>query len=636
MCGINGIISIDGSPIKSLSLRLNLMNKLLNHRGPDSCGIYLTSRKNFGLSNNRLSIVSPKEDIVLPFTKNYNNFLSFNGEIYNYEEIRHRLKKYNIKFTTNTDTEVLYEFLKKFNKEKLYQLNGMWSYAYYDQKKHELLLSRDLLGERHLFYTVEGNELIFSSEIKPIIHASLKKHELDFNSILMSWKFNSCSPGKTLVKNIYRLKPGTNLILKNKVIKLKKFQKLKPQKWFAFFNKKISINEVDKKFEKLFNKEVNLRLPKDVNFIAPLSGGLDSTILSKFIKKTKKNIKTFFSISKNDQLLKQSNKFSEISLSKYISKKIQTDHDIIYPKVKEALREVKDAAKNCFDGCVDPGVANYSTVSRYVNNKKTKVIMFAEGPDELLGGYQCDIEANKIDKIFFKRKLLLKLLSKSYIRNLVIKLLGLKKNIEFEFSYIPFYTRANHSVCPNEFLKKIVKDFNFHKLDEYGTLDQDYKNIFSNLDNSQKRSLIYATKTLPDMFNLRTDKAFMKYSVEARLPFQSVSIAEFFIAMPSKYRFSKNLGKYYLREYAKKNIDKELARWPKHGMGYEYWNNKKIIKELKIKETINKSNFFSYFPFKKDIKKILLDKNTHPGNLWTSYAFIKTFDELNKINKSKI
>ena len=639
MCGISGIISLDGSPIRSLEKRLELMTQNLHHRGPDQSGIYFSQKKNFGLSNNRLSIVSPKEDVVLPFTKDKKNYLSFNGEIYNYKDIRDFLKKNSINFQTGTDTEVLYEFLNKFNDEKLDKLNGMWSFAYYNEKKHELLLSRDLLGERHLFYIIEENELIFSSEPKPIIMASLKKHKLDFDSIITSWKFNSCAPGKTLVKNLNRLKPGNNLIFKNKNIYFKKFQKLKPEKWLDFFNKKPSISKIDEEFEKLLHNEVNLRLPKEVIFSTPLSGGIDSTILVNVIKKTIKNLKTFYAISnKGQEELKDKDRseMTEVSFSKYLSNKLKTEHETVKINNNFSGNELKEASKNCFDGCVDFGVVNYSMVSKYVNKKNGKVIMFAEGPDELLGGYHADIDSNKIDNIFFKRKYLLFFLKNKLVKKLVIKLLKLKKNIEFEFSYDPFYTRVNHLVCPNKFLDTIVERLDLNKLYDYGIIDQDYKDIFLQLDNSQKRALIYATKTLPDMFNLRTDKGFMKYSVEVRLPFQAISLVEFFIAMPKKYRFKKDLGKYYLRKYVKKNIDKLVSKAPKHGMGTAIWQGEENKKILNIEETIRGTNFFSFFPFKKNVKQVLLSKKTHPSNLWTTYALINTFNELNKINEQKL
>ena len=639
MCGISGIISLDGSPIKSLEKRLELMTKNLHHRGPDQSGIYYSAKKNFGLSNNRLSIVSPKENVVLPFTKDKKNYLSFNGEIYNYKEIRNLLEKNSVTFNTGTDTEVLYEFLNQFNDKNLDKLNGMWSFAYYNEERHELLLSRDLLGEKHLFYTIEENELIFCSEPKPIIMASLKKHTLDFDSIITSWKFNSCAPGKTLVKNLNRLKPGNNLIFTDKNIHLKKFQKLSLQKWLDFFNRKPSISKIDEEFEKLLHYEINLRLPKEVIFSTPLSGGIDSTILVNVIKKTVKNLKTFYAISNKEQYElkdRDRNEMTEVSLSEYLSKKLNTEHDLVQLNDNFSGEELYQASINCFDGCIDFGVVNYSMVSRYVYQKSGKVIMFAEGPDELLGGYQADIDSNKIDNIFFKRKYLSFLLKSKLVKKLVIKLLKVKKNIEFEFNYDPFYTRVNHLVSPNKFLDSIVENLDLNKFYDYGVIDQDYKDVSAQLDNSQKRALIYATKTLPDMFNLRTDKGFMKYSVEVRLPFQAISLVEFLIAMPKKFRFKKNLGKYYLRKYVEKNIDELTSKARKQGMGSALWREKENMNFLNMKETINQTNFFSFFPFKKNVKEILLSKKTHPANLWTSYALINTFNELNKINEKKL
>ena len=123
-----------------------------------------------------MAIVSPKEKIELPFTKNKNNYLSFNGEIYNYLDLKKNFRDKGINFVTNTDTEVLYEHLLENGFKNFQRLNGMWSFAFYDEEKHECLLSRDLMGERHLYYTVQDGELVFSSEVKPILSV-LKKNK---------------------------------------------------------------------------------------------------------------------------------------------------------------------------------------------------------------------------------------------------------------------------------------------------------------------------------------------------------------------------------------------------------------------------------------------------------------------------
>ena len=646
MCGISGIFSLNGKAIDNLENRINLMNKVLHHRGPDQSGIYISERKIFGLANNRLSIVSPKEKINLPFSKNKNDFLSFNGEIYNYLDLKKELKEKKINFVTLTDTEVIYEFIRNFKLEDLKKVNGMWAFAYYNEKKHELVLSRDLLGERHLFYTINKDELIFSSEVKPIIEASRETFDLDFNSMLSSWKFNSSFPGKTLMKNIHRLKPGTNLKVLNNKIETKQFQKLHPEKWFDFFNANPTYEMVSKKFEEILSKEIELRLPKDVGYYSSLSGGIDSAVLAYFIKKIlNKRYYPVFHVSSKSQMLPnnsffKNNEETELIASKHLADKLGLDLRITDFKNVLLAKEIKAIASNGFDGCIDEGVAGFSSLAQFVKENNAKSMIVSEGPDELLGGYDSDIEANKIDNIIGPNKplsFLQNFSSTSLGKKLLINLLRLKKNKEFEFNYQPFKTRVNHSVCPNEFLEKITENFDFKKLDDYGTIDPMYNDILPYMDLSQMRALNYASKTLPDMYNLRLDKAFMRHSIEIRLPFQAVSLVEFFIAMPKNFRFKSGLGKSFLRKYVNNNIDKKISKRKKYGLGglgHNYlWTDKLVYNSLKIDDTIMSSNFFEKYPFSKNIKQLLLDKKVHKGNKWAAYALIKTFENNKKINQ---
>ena len=637
MCGISGIISLDGKQINNLEKKIKLMTQLLRHRGPDQEGIFISKKRNIGLSNNRLSIVAPKENIDLPFTKNKNEFLSFNGEIYNYLSLKEELEKKGIKFATSTDTEVLYEFLKNYQYDDFKRLNGMWSFAFYNEKKEELLLSRDLLGERHLFYLINNNELIFSSEIAPILHVSQNSNELDFESIVTSWKFNSCSPGKTLIKNIFKLKPGTNLLFSDGKVKITQFQRLHPEKWFDYFSRSPSISEVNKKFEDIFYKEVDLRLPKEVNYFTALSGGIDSSLLAFFVSKFKTKVQTIFGVSSKTQEERKYG-YSELESSYLIAKKLNLKHSHIDLITPECIKDINYSASHAFDGCIDPGVDNFAGLSTHLNKNNYKVMLFSDGVDEFLGGYQSDIEANKIDKIMGPDKpfKFLKYLTKTnFGKKILTSFLNLEKNKEFEFSYTPFYSRVNHSVCPNLFLKKIIQNYDANKKYDFGLVDPIYDKIITDMDYSQIRALNYASKTIPDMYNLRLDKAFMRHSVEVRLPFQSIEVAEMFIAMPNRYRFKNNFGKYFLRNYMAENVDQTISKRPKEGMGEYLWSDKEIYKNLNFEEEIRNTDFFENFPFKKNTKEILLKKNTHPGNLWAAYCFIKTYENLKDINKSK-
>jgi len=618
--------------------------------------IYL-KKKNLGLGNNRLSIIFPNEKINLPFSKNKNDFLSFNGEIYNYLDLKINLEGKKINFHTKTDTEVIYEFIRNFKLEDLKKVNGMWAFAYYNEKKHELVLSRDLLGERHLYYTIHKDELIFSSEVNPIIQASRETFNLDFNSIMSSWKFNTSLPGKTLMNNIHRLKPGTNLKILNNKIEIKQFQKLHLEKWFDFFNADLTYGMVAKKFEEIIIKEIDLRLPKDVKYFSSLSGGIDSTILVYIIKKIlKKRCCPIFGISsyqqtKKNSLLNKSNpniffnsflenfdktEENELIAAKYIDSKLNLNLRITDFKNIKLSKEMEKIAADCFDGCIDAGVASFGSLGKFVKENNAKCMIVSEGPDELLGGYHCDIEANIIDKAIGPNKplsFLQNFSSTSLGKKLLIKLLRLKKNKEFEFKYQPFTARVNHSVCPNEFIKKITENFDFKEFNQYGTIEPMYDDILPFMDLSQKRALNYASKTLPDMYNLRLDKAFMRHSVEVRLPYQAVNLVEFFIAMPNKYRFKGRQGKFFLRKYVGENIDKKISKRKKYGLGPYLWSDKLVYNSLKIDDIIMSSNFFEKYPFSKNIKKILFDKNTHKGNKWAAYALIKTFENNKKINQ---
>ena len=640
MCGISGIYSISGQPLKNLDNRIKLMNQMLHHRGPDQQGTYISKKNNFALGNTRLAISSPNEKIKLPFTKNNNNFLSFNGEVYNFEEVKKDLSKKNIHFDTFTDTEVLYEFLKEFKSENLNKINGMWAFAYYDENEHALTLSRDLLGERHMFYTVVNNELIFSSEIKPILAVSPAIYELEFNSMIASWKFNTCMPGETLIKNIHRLKPAINLKFSNGNKEEKRFQKLHPEKWFDFFNNNPNLETVEEKFEEILIKEVKLRIPEDVNFFTSISGGVDSTILGYIIKKKLKHkLNGFFGISDLKQTKKINDQLtSELNSAVVVAKKLGANLEVInLSSIMEDSNEMQNIASDSLDGCICVGMGNFNAIAQNAQ-KTTKVMLLSEGPDEFMGGYETDVEAHKLDNLMSPGKPLsfLKSITKNILGKKILSyFFGIKKNKEFEFNYEPFLSRVNHAVCPNNFIDEITENYDFTKFQEYGQLGQEYSDIEKNLDYTQKRALIYASKTLPDMFNLRVDKVFMNNSVEVRLPFQAIRLVEFFIAMPAKYRFKGNKGKYFLREYVSKKVENKIGNRPKFGLGPNLYTNEKIYKNLKIEKEILSTSFFKDYPFKKNIVKKLLSKNTHRGNLWAAYSLIKSHNQLKKINREK-
>jgi len=637
MCGVAGIYSLNGEKIENLEFKLKEILSSIKHRGPDQKGIFISKKKNCGLVNNRLAIVSPEEKIDLPFSKNQNHFLSFNGEIYNYEQLRHKLISKKINFKGLTDTEVLYEFLILSNDEFNFEdLNGMWSFAFYNQNKHNLLLSRDLLGEKHLFYTVQKNELIFCSEIDAILPL-INNPKIDYNNLIGAWKFNIPLPGKSLIKNIFRMRPGENILIQNGSLKKNDNSLLKPDKWFNFYKNVKHENEIFEKFEEIFIEELKIRIPKNVSFFSTNSGGIDSTVLNYFLNLLSPSFNTVFGISSPAQKKNNNNLISEIQLSKKISKYFNTNHYIQNLYKEKGTQLLKQNANSCFDGCLDPGLANIMALTEWVSKKKAKVVFFADGPDELLSGYTSDIELNKLDNFLGNNKQnKLDIIKKfEFLKYMISNFLNIEKNKDFNFSYKPFRTRPNHLMSDNNFLKKFFTNFDQEKYYDFCKLDKKYDHLFDVMDFSQLRSLIYATKSLPDMFNYRLDKASMRNSVEARLPFLSKKVVEFFIAMPTQYRFSKDLkyGKMFLRNFLNsksKFFNKYVCERPKSGFGDNFWNIKFIREKLSMKKKI-KINFFKNKSFNKNAFDLITKNNKiHRGKLWNAYVISKTSENLEK------
>lgn len=171
MCGICGIFSFKNKPIKDLKKKISEMTSLLRHRGPDQEGVFISDDNLCALGNTRLAVVDPNCRISLPI-KSYDNknIITFNGEIYNHNSLRKFLKEKRCGFRTKTDTEVLLNGLILENESFLSKLDGMWAFGFYNQKKKKLILSRDLLGERHLFFSIKDGIVYFASEPLPIIY----------------------------------------------------------------------------------------------------------------------------------------------------------------------------------------------------------------------------------------------------------------------------------------------------------------------------------------------------------------------------------------------------------------------------------------------------------------------------------
>jgi len=640
MCGIAGIFSFNGHPLKNLKSRIYKMTKMLRHRGPDQEGIFISNDNLCAIGNTRLAITDPKYKMELPLiSRNKNNILTYNGEIFNYEYLRKYLISKGIPFKTKTDTEVLLEGLVLEGLSFLSKADGMWAFGLYNKRKKELILSRDLLGERHLFYSISDGVLYFASEPLPIIHELKKKDlKIDDESVINAMLFNGCAPGKSLIKNIKRLLPGRNIIAKiNKNPTEILFKKLHPEKWFDFFSKKPNEKKIFETFNNILSESLTLRTPKDVPYISALSGGVDSAIVSLYMSKFgKKKTDTIFLNSFGNIY---TDKFTEQQAMRITSSKLHTSNREIEFNHEENIKIFLKESKNSFDGLFDCSFIVYRQLANAIRKDGKKVIFMSDALDESLGGYLNDYDSWKKDIYFASRKTQLsifKILSKSRYARSILRKIGMTKFIINYPNFRRFNFSPMHSFGDPDFISKIVHEKKIKDLFfTFGTIDNIYDDVVKELDFTQKMSLSYLTKSVPDWFNLRSDKGFFGSSIECRLPFQDPKLVEFLIGVPHSLRFSKKKTKVFARNIVNNFISPKVAHKQKAGLPFSTRNLKSYENKLQIEDTLRNSEIFDYFPFKKNVKNIILDpKYGFKKFLWTFYCLSRTTDNLRKIRDS--
>ncbi|MEJ2252289.1 MAG: asparagine synthase (glutamine-hydrolyzing) [Candidatus Lokiarchaeota archaeon] len=284
MCGIIGVFANEDIDLN----KFIEMRDELKHRGPDDEGVYLNQSGNIALGHRRLSIIDLSPNGKQPMSNEDKTiWITFNGEIYNYQKLKDYLIKQGHKFKTNTDTEVIIHGYEEWEYDVLNKINGMFAFGILDENKNELFLARDRLGIKPLYYYFKNKKLIFASEVKGIIKDTEIKRIINLKALKYYFLFGYIPNPYSIWEDIYKLPPGKYLLFKNGKISIKKYWDIN--------NNSIYKNEksIIKKIKKLFSSSIKYRLISDVPVGVLLSGGLDSSLVSAFTARIKKEIITF-------------------------------------------------------------------------------------------------------------------------------------------------------------------------------------------------------------------------------------------------------------------------------------------------------------------------------------------------------
>ncbi len=605
MCGIAGYIGQKRFAKKKIDEILLSMKR----RGPDSFGFKEINelKKNLSLFFSRLSIIDQDKRANQPFFHK-DKILIFNGEIYNYIELRNELKKRGYEFKTSSDTEVLIKTIDYWGENGIKKLEGMWSFFFYDSSKKIGLLSRDRFGEKPLFYYKKNNEFAFGSEIKIIKSILENNFDINFSKIddFLRYGYKSLNKNNdSYFENIYSVPPGHYLKITTKKIETINYWKIKQNK--SLLSERVSINKLK---EKLF-KSIEIRLRSDCPIAFLLSGGIDSNSLINISSKIfGYKINSFSVISKNP-------KYDESELINYSLKNIKSNHENLKINFNEC-NFIDNLNKQI--NYHDSPVTTINSFLQFLLLKKVKksgfkVCISGIGSDEIFSGYY-DHHLLYLNEIKNNKKLFNKSV-KNWEKT--IKPITQNPHLQNFNLYINNSKYRNHVYQCEDFKEKIFikkKDFFFEE-----------KNYVSSLMKNRMINEL-RNETVPVVLK-EDDLNSMYYSIENRSPFLDSNLFQSCLNMPSKYYIKDSMAKWPLRQIVE-NLVPDKIRLNKRKIGF----NAPIQEAFDLKNKRNIDFLLKDSPIfrmvkKQEIKK-LLGKNKFSGvenNFIFSFISSKIFIE---------
>jgi asparagine synthase (glutamine-hydrolysing) len=622
MCGIVGYIGYGNQKI------LKKMTDSINYRGPDDEGFYF--KKNVGLGMRRLRIIDLVGGKQPIYNEDKSVIVIFNGEIYNFQELRKDLISKGHQFYTNSDTEVIVHQYEEDGEDCFRKLNGMFSIGLWDDKQQKLILARDRLGQKPLYYSLQNNSFIFASELKAIIlHPSIKK-ELDFNSLNKYLTYEYVPTPWTIFKNIFKLEPGhyLNYFPKDRKYKIRQF-------WDINFKLDTDIDIINKedylkRLEDRMNQAVRYRLISDVPLGVLLSGGLDSSTVAYYAQKnSNQKIKTFF-IGFTDKT------YDESKYSNQVARFLNTDHYVQILKPQKALELIPEIY-----GFLDEPFSDSSLIPTYLLSKITReqviVALGGDGGDELFVGYDPYI-AHKIVKYYeiapsFLRK---------YINKNLLKFASLLpvsyNNLSFDFKFKKFLSGLDYSVklrhqiwlgafLPSE-RERLFTSNAKNNIDE-NRLFEDLERHWNHFrQESIENKLLYLDfkQYLQDDILTKIDRASMYNSLEVRAPFLDYRVVDFVCSLPFHYKFRHWQRKYLLKELMKDKLPREVIYRKKKGFGIPLANwikdeLRELTQDLLSKDKIKNQGVFNYDYIDRLLKEHFSGKKDNRKLLWALMVF---------------
>ena len=601
MCGICGFT---GEVLNKTKVIEN-MAKLITHRGPDSAGFFVD--KDISMGFRRLSIIDIDGGEQPIYNENNNLVLTFNGEIYNYKELKEELISKNHKFYTNTDSEVLVHGFEEWGKNLLPKLRGMFAFAIWDRENKSLFMARDPFGIKPLHWTQIGGNFVYASEIKSILAFPNFEKKLNYKMLDHYLSFQYAVPPETFFENVYCLMPGHFMVYKDGKAEIERYFEAKFN-----INENLNLETAAKQIEEAFKNSVDAHRISDVEVGCFLSSGVDSSYVSSYFE-GQKAFTVGFDFGE---------KYNEVTWAQNLSKKIGINH---YHKIissEEFWSSIKKVQYHMDQPLADPSCIALYFVSKLAS-EHVKVVLSGEGADELFGGYTVYNEPRvfKFYQKIFNQKI------RTFLANIV-------KKIPFSFKGRGFIIRGENTVenkfIGNAFMFSKEEKQKILKNPSLATRPQDVcKKLYNRVkqyDDVTKMQYLDINMWMVGDILLKADRMSMANSLELRVPFLDKEVFKVASTLPTRLRTPKENTKYALRTAAMKRLPPDTAQKKKLGFPVptRVWLRDKkyygIVKDAFLSDTAKM--FFN----PEELISILDDhyngKWDNSRKIWTIYIFI--------------
>jgi asparagine synthase (glutamine-hydrolysing) len=552
VCGIAGIISLSSETVPDIQQRLQVMNELIRHRGPDGEGSWIHPQSSVGLTHRRLAIIDLSPSGKQPMSDGAGNWIVFNGEIYNYIELRDELGREN--FVTTSDTEVILKAYRRWGADCVNHLRGMFAFALWDEAKRTLFCARDRFGIKPFYYAIIGNTLYFASEVKAIL-PFVASIETDLDGFKDYLTFQFCLAGKTLFKNISELLPAHTLSVANGAMEIRQY-------WEVYYD--LDFNHTAKYFNEMLRAlladSVTMHLRSDVPLGAYISGGLDSSIVASLASKQLSG--EFFGFTGKFSIGPE---YDESPYARALAEYCGFNLYEIDITVSDFIDNIRQVIYHMDYPAAGPGLLPQYVVSRLASRYR-KVVLGGQGGDEIFGGYTRYLIA------YFEQCIKAAINGTMQNGNFIVTYESIIPNLSVLKNYKPllqeFWREGLFEDMDRRYFRLVNRaphlgnEIRWELLGDYSPFET-FRSIF-NRNNVQKESYFdrmthFDFKTLLPALLQVEDRMSMAHGLESRVPFLDHPLVELAATIPSDIKFKDGTMKRALKDAFQADLPKVIV-----------------------------------------------------------------------------